>query len=170
MRDCCRNDWTGQNVRFLIVASYHLVHICARLANSTAAWRREGQGALMRRRMSLTILGVSPAWHKVLPAEERVERKQTERVAHIACMQNPGWISPGHSVSGTHGLADRLNARSHQMTLGRLNRVLRPPAHEMHIAHLIWLTSIVLWKDNGTMTLSFGVVHHTCYLSPACHH
>ena len=25
----------------------------------------------MRRRMSLTILGVSPAWHKVLPAEER---------------------------------------------------------------------------------------------------
>ena len=93
MRDCCRNDWTGQNVRFLIVASYHQVHICARLANSTAARRREGQGALMRRRMSLTILGVSPAWHKVLPAEERVERKQTERVAHIACMQNPGWIS-----------------------------------------------------------------------------
>ena len=41
----------------------------------------------------------------------------------------------GHSVSGTHGLADRLNARSHQMTLGRLNRVLRPHAHEMHISY-----------------------------------
>ena len=70
----------------------------------------------------------------------------------------------GHSVSGTHGLADRLNARSHQMTLGRLNRVLRPPAHEMHIAHLIWLTTIVLWKDNGNMTLSFGVVQSTPHL------
>ena len=122
--------------------------------------------------MSLTILGVSPAWHKVLPAEERRglngSRQSVLLISH-ACRTQDG-SDPGHSVSGTHGLADRLNARSHQMTLGRLNRVLRPPAHEMHIAHLIRLTSIVLWKDNGTMTLSFGVVHHTCYLSPACHH
>ena len=86
--------------------------------------------------MSLTILGVSPAWHKVLPAEERRglngSRQSVLLISH-ACRTQDG--SAGHSVSGTHGLADRLNARSHQMTLGRLNRVLRPHAHEMHISY-----------------------------------
>ena len=125
-------------MRFLIVASYHLLHICVRPANSTAARRREGQGALMRRRMSLTILGVSPGTRSC-----RLRRGGGWTEADRACCSYRMHAEPrmdqsrcsGHSVSGTHGLADQLNARSHQMTLGRLNRVLRPHAHEMHISY-----------------------------------
>ena len=162
-------------MRFLIVASYHLLHICERLANSTAARRREGQGALMRRRMSLKILGVSPGTRSC-----RLRRGGGWTEADRACCSYRMHAEPrmdqtrcsGHSVSGTHGLADQLNARSHQMTLGRLNRVLRPHAHEMHISYawppLFYGKTTELWLFLSELYTTLAICRQHATTKSAC--
>ena len=158
-------------MRFLIVASYHLLHICERLANSTTARRREGQGALMRRRMSLKILGVSPGTRSCRLRRGLNGSRQSVLLISHACRSQDG-SDPGHSVSGTHGLADQLNARSHQMTLGRLNRVLRPHAHEMHISYawppLFYGKTTELWLFLSELYTTLAICRQHATTKSAC--
>ena len=78
----------------------------------------------------------------------------------------------GHSVSGTHGLADQLNARSHQMTLGRLNRVLRPHAHEMHISYawppLFYGKTTELWLFLSELYTTLAICRQHATTKSAC--